>query len=508
MKKKILLTLAIISVFICLFAISVSAIEIDGIHYTLKSDGTAIVNTSNRQGCTLKVVDIPEIVLDANKNRYTVTEISGEAFRDNTYIEEVIVPATVGKMGTHCFRNCTKLKKITVYAAGGDFTFTNAEFYGCSNLKIADFSQATGLKSIDAYAFNLCSSLEEVYLPEGLTKISSNAFQGLSKLAVIKFPSTLKEISGKQTFGGGNYTSVYLPKGIVYLGNNVFQASKLKSIVIPSTVTTIGEHCFNNTKSLKYAVIANPNVSNYNTLMFYESAIDVIFYAGDKSQANDLATYFSTNNGKIKFTNVISYDEYLKNPNVNAYTKTIVYGTRNCDVCSNILTNQTSFKFTSFTEKMHDANHCTHCGEIFENSTTYAPILTFSGYSAKIDGDEICVGYTINYDSLRIYEQKTGKQPGTVKFGITASLVGSAMAKYETINNDLSVMNGAVAALVNSDCPAFDFVLTDFTADYYNIPLVMCAFVSDGTDIYYASYNGCTTLAAPITFAKVVGEDE
>jgi predicted acyl esterase len=102
---------------------------------------------------------------------------------------------------------------------------------------------------------------------------------------------------------------------------------------------------------------------------------------------------------------------------------------------------------------------CQNCGRVENESkitNTYAPILTFSGYSAKIDGSKICVGYTVNYESLRIYESKMDKEVGTVKFGITASPVSSIYAKYETVKNDLTPMNNAIVTTIMENIPSFD----------------------------------------------------
>ena len=487
MKKKILLTLAIISVFICLFAISVSATKVDGIYYSFsEKDGvyTATVNSKN-VNCELEYVSIPEKVI-YNEKEYTVTALAENAFSGsnpkwagNTHIKKVIIPSTVSSIGKHCFRNCATVEEVIIN--GTHTAFLDAEFYNCTNLRVLDMSGMTALTSFGGYFTT-----------------------GAKKLETVIMPNTVTSIAGK-TFQSPKFTTLVLSSNIVSIGENAFQETALKKVILPPSLTTTQKDIFHK-NPLEVVVFGNADVSGYtNTLLSSCGSINLVFYAGN--DATVLTEKFPQFKG---WTNFVSYADYLKNPSKN-YTQTIVYGTRHCSICADVITNLEYFKFTSFTEKMHDAYMCQNCGKVDSQDkivNTYAPILTFSGYSAKIDGDEICVGYTINYDSLRIYEQKTGKQPGTVKFGITASVAANATAKYETVNNDLSVMNGAVATLVNSDCPAFDFILTDFTADYYNIPLVMCAFVSDGTDIYYAGYNGCTTLAAPITFAKVVGEDE
>ena len=86
MKKKILLAISLTCLMICLFAISAFAVEIDGIHYDLSGSGdsaVAKVNGTNKTGCALETVNIPEYVehtVDGVTTKYKVVEIYGSSF--------------------------------------------------------------------------------------------------------------------------------------------------------------------------------------------------------------------------------------------------------------------------------------------------------------------------------------------------------------------------------------------------------------------------------------------
>ncbi len=502
MKKKIILALAVISMLVCLFAITSSATNVGGIYYTFsESNGvnTATVNTKNEKNCTLEIVNIPETV-EYNGKTYTVNKIESSAFGNvsessaNQTIKEVTIPKTIAGIGAHAFRNCKSLEKVTILASNGDFTFSNAEFMYCSGLKVVDMSQSTGLTDIGSNAFTFCTNLETVHLPKGLKNISGNAFSSLSKLTTVTFPSSLKKISGKQAFSSTGLTNVRLPNGLEMLGNNIFQSSKVETVIIPSTVTSVGEHCFNNAKSLKYVIIANPDVTNYNNAMFYESSIDLIFFAGTEADARTFAARLS----KAAFTNFVSYDDYLKNPTITDYKDTIVYGTRNCE-CGNLANDEVKFQYTDFLSEMQDAISCT-CGKTTVVES-YDPIMTFVGYSAKINGDRICVGYTINKESVDVYKAKTGK---ALTFGVTAAVVADGTTQHKTVNSDLTAVNDkTVVALIDSAYAGFDFIISGFNSDYYEKSLVMGAFVYDGTKIIYVDFGGCNEYATPFTFSAV-----
>ena len=93
--------------------------------------------------------------------------------------------------------------------------------------------QSYRVTSIGDSAFNDCSSLTGITIPEGITNIGNSAFYNCNSLA-----------------------SVVLPKGVTNIGYNVFRnCSNLQSIVIPEGVTSIGDGAFNNCSNLSNIVL-------------------------------------------------------------------------------------------------------------------------------------------------------------------------------------------------------------------------------------------------------------
>ena len=513
MKKKLLLIALMVVVMVCAFAISASAIEVGGIYYFLDNNNmTAAVTNENEKG-TLEIVKIPETITigeGENAKTYTVTKIDSSAFgavdasAANKTIKEVTIPSTVSAIGSHAFRNCTSLVKVTCNASNGSFTLSNAEFMYCSALKEVDMSKSTGLTSIGSNAFTFCTNLETVYLPKGLVYISGNSFSGLSNLKTVVFPTsnpqTLKEISGKQAFSSTGLKDVALPYGLEKLGNNIFQYSTVETVVIPATVTHVGEHCFNNAKSLKYVVIANTDVTNYNNAMFYESAVDLIFFAGSKSDAQTFAERLS----KASFTNFISYDEYLQDP-TKTYIDTIVYGTRNCSACSNIVGDAALYD-TGVATKLQEKVVCT-CGAETVVKEYDVPVK-FLGVSINELGTSICIGYQIDYDALENYEILTSKE---ISFGVVAYAPkeGEDVSTLKPVNDDLTLKDAetTIFASLSGTFASFEFKLTGFDNTTKDTALVMCAFVNDGSAVSYLNVgsNGVaeqSAYASTLTFSQ------
>lgn len=116
----------------------------------------------------------------------------------------VTVPATVSFNGVeykvtsirkNAFKNCKKLKKVTV---GKNVTAIGSNaFYGCKKLTTVTF-KGVSVKTIGAGAFRNCTSLKKITIPKGVTSIGQDAFRNCKKLNKITIKSTtLKKIGSK-----------------------------------------------------------------------------------------------------------------------------------------------------------------------------------------------------------------------------------------------------------------------------------------------------------------------
>ena len=86
MKK--LLIFAISMIFVCIFAFSVNAEEINGVQYTLDHiNKVATVNTENRKATT-EIVTIPSEI-EFEGAAYKVTKIANDAFYGNKSVVEL-----------------------------------------------------------------------------------------------------------------------------------------------------------------------------------------------------------------------------------------------------------------------------------------------------------------------------------------------------------------------------------------------------------------------------------
>ncbi|MBR2235086.1 MAG: leucine-rich repeat domain-containing protein [Prevotella sp.] len=134
------------------------------------------------------------------------------------------------------------------------------------NTEITKFNELQffiGLTSIGDEAFEGCSSLESVELPEGLLRIGGcidgGAFHG-SGLTSIKFPSTVTSVGHAAFQGCNNLTSIDFNGCTATLEGDAFSwCSSLEEVYIPNTITLTGYFTFACCEKLKTVIFEEGN---------------------------------------------------------------------------------------------------------------------------------------------------------------------------------------------------------------------------------------------------------
>ena len=99
--------------------------------------------------------------------------------------------------------------------------------------------------SIGNYAFDQCSGLTSVTIPNSVTSIGDYAFDGCTGLTSVTIPNSVTSIGDDAFRSCRGLTSVTIPNSVTSIGNFVFQyCSGLTSVTIPNSVTSIGYAAF------------------------------------------------------------------------------------------------------------------------------------------------------------------------------------------------------------------------------------------------------------------------
>ena len=157
-----------------------------------------------------------------------------------------------------------KSKITSVVIGNGVTSIGNNAFEDCSALKKLDIPQS--VTEIGSKAFLGCSALTSLALPQTVNRIGNTAFQGCSNLETINIPSGVKSIE-KYTFHGcEKLNDVTIPAGVTLIGNSAFKACKtFRNIEIPEGVTKIDYFAFEDCTQLETVGIPSTatNIRNF-----------------------------------------------------------------------------------------------------------------------------------------------------------------------------------------------------------------------------------------------------
>ncbi len=237
-----------------------------------------------------------------------VTSIGNYAFSYCTGLMSVAIPDSVTSIGSSAFSGCAGLESIyflgtsqqwesieigsynssltdaTIYCLDGEhqleFEISNnvlTSYTGDEvDLIIPDVVYGVMIKGIAKDAFNACSQIESITIPDTVTNISSYAFDGLINLKSI----TVDE-------GNESYSSA---DGVLFNKDQTvlvsFPSAKRGDYIIPETVTEIDYHAFNNTEGLTRVTIPESVVTIKDSAFVNCSNLKNIYWNAANVQDN------------------------------------------------------------------------------------------------------------------------------------------------------------------------------------------------------------------------------
>ncbi|PKK95506.1 MAG: hypothetical protein CVV60_01025, partial [Tenericutes bacterium HGW-Tenericutes-5] len=187
--------------------------------------------------------------------------IAANAFINNPYMAEIIMPDTVIYIGENAFRNNSNLSSVTM---------------------------SENLIKIETYAFAHCTKLQSIYLTDSITYLGEAAFYNCDLLTVT-IPDSLEEI-GRSAFGSNdNLATVTFNTSLVTIGDYAFKdCISLTSISLPATTETVGIQAFANNTSLISIDLASVN-SVLTSAFMNCTSLDTITFPSNLRQIGEAA---------------------------------------------------------------------------------------------------------------------------------------------------------------------------------------------------------------------------
>lgn len=178
----------------------------------------------------------------------SMKEIGEYALPNIANLQQVVFQegSMLDKIGNYAFSQCVNLESMNL--PDSVTTIGNNAFEGCEKLGSGStkFSVPASLATLGSNAFKDCPSLTEVVIPSDVTKISDRAFMNDTGLTAVQMVGgSLTEIGVSSFEGCTALTEVSIPNGVTKIGATAFKGcSALTRVVIPESVTNIGKDAF------------------------------------------------------------------------------------------------------------------------------------------------------------------------------------------------------------------------------------------------------------------------
>ncbi|MBR2876047.1 MAG: leucine-rich repeat domain-containing protein, partial [Clostridia bacterium] len=312
MKKAVSIFLAFIFVVgICASApvtIKANAASVDDLTFELNEDGESYYVADCDMGAS------GELVIQDTYNGLPVTSIGDNAFYECTSLTSVTMPNSITRIGAYAFSECTSLTNITIPDSVTSIGL--CAFLWCDSLTSVTIPDS--VTRIDEYAFSACFSLvsvnisdiaswcnidfyyedsnplscgsklylngelvTELRIPEGVTEIKGNAFNGCTSLTNVTIPDSVTSIGGSAFSGCTSLTSITIPDGVTSIGWDAFYGcTSLTSATIPDSVTSISDCTFGYCSSLESINVSSDNIyySSIDGVLFNKEKTELLFY--------------------------------------------------------------------------------------------------------------------------------------------------------------------------------------------------------------------------------------
>ncbi|EPC4008976.1 leucine-rich repeat domain-containing protein [Flavobacterium psychrophilum] len=203
----------------------------------------------------------------ANDINYTVTSSTApftvKVARNVNFTGVAEIPETVAynsenyavtAIGESAFEDCTTLTSVTI--PNSVTSIGRYAFNMCSRLTSVTIPNR--VTSIEIETFNNCIRLTSVTIPNSVTYIAKSAFESCSGLTSVTIPNSVTTIGDGSFAGCSGLISVTIPNSVTDIENGAFfSCSGLTSVTIPNSVTTIGDGSFARCSGLTSVTIPN-----------------------------------------------------------------------------------------------------------------------------------------------------------------------------------------------------------------------------------------------------------
>jgi len=268
----------------------------NGLTLKLKDNNTyAIVSCSGES---------TNLIIPETHNGIKITSISTGSFDNCNSITKISIPSTIAAIETGALKGCTNLIEIEIPFVGSDLNGTKSGrfdyIFGDAVPHSLEKVIITGGTKISMRAFENCSYLEYIILPDSLTEVGTEAFKNCSGLDSIAIPDGVTKMGDYILKGCSSIKSITIPfvgslrytepvaalfDNCDYVGLGLWYVPASLESVTFTKLTEIPSLMFNECTNVKTITIPTTleKIEGYYYTLPYKSILD-IYYQGTTAQ--------------------------------------------------------------------------------------------------------------------------------------------------------------------------------------------------------------------------------
>lgn len=234
-------------------------------------------------GCS----NIEELDLSNSK----LTSIPEGAFAYCKNLKTIKLPSTITSIGDEAFYNCQSLTNIEGLDKCNLKSIGSATFSNCKALENLDFSQST-FTNVPSKAFNGCSALAKITLPNTLTTIGGYAFYACYSIPQLDLSNTaLTTLENYALYQMRETTKFSLPDSISSIGTHAFSVSTSNGAVPTVLPASLKD-------KVNYKDAATSPWLN-RKVMFTDEDVKTIHFYGNGATIGDTEPMFVSEGSKV-----------------------------------------------------------------------------------------------------------------------------------------------------------------------------------------------------------------